>query len=408
VAGWALLGTYTCYGVVTSMAAGIFGADFLHRVGVWPAPPPWAGFVVGGLALAGVLALTIEPVRRGTRVLLTVEAVTVLLILAITAVVLVRLLAGTAPGGRTFTLDVFTVAPGTGMSTLFLGVVFGFLSFAGFEAAATLGEEARDPRRDIPRAILGTAVFGGVYFVVVTAVEMMGFGTDPAGVAAFVGSGSLLGDLGTRYVGPWVGTAVTLGAAVSAFGCCLACAVAASRLLYAFGRDGVAPARTARVSPRRGTPYVAALTVVGGMVTIVVVCAAVFRARPFDVFTWSATIGTLILLVAYALATVGVFRLLFLSGELRAPGWQAAIPVLALGLLGYTLYRNVVPYPTGAAAWFPVVCAGWLLAAVGFVLARPEVTRRAGERLTTGEGLAPVSPASPPVPRHARRYRAPS
>jgi amino acid transporter len=60
--------------------------------------------------------------------------------------------------------------------------VFGFLSFAGFEAAATLGEEAREPRRDIPRAILGTAIFGGVYYVFVTWVEVMGFGTDDAGL----------------------------------------------------------------------------------------------------------------------------------------------------------------------------------------------------------------------------------
>ena len=78
------------------------------------------------------------------------------------------------------------MTPGTSFSALFLGVVFGFLSFAGFEAAATLGEEANRPTRDIPRAIFGVAVFGGVYFTVVTAVEMMGFGADTAGVKAFI------------------------------------------------------------------------------------------------------------------------------------------------------------------------------------------------------------------------------
>src|SRR3712207_8231975 len=56
------------------------------------------------------------------------------------------------------------------------------LSFAGFEAAATMGEEAREPRRDIPRAILGVAIFGGLYYVFVTAVEVMGFGTDARGI----------------------------------------------------------------------------------------------------------------------------------------------------------------------------------------------------------------------------------
>ncbi len=75
----------------------------------------------------------------------------------------------------------FKVEPGTDTSTLFLGIVFGLLSFAGFEAAATLGEEAHEPSRDIPRAILGTAIFGGIYFTFVTAVEMMAFGTDADG-----------------------------------------------------------------------------------------------------------------------------------------------------------------------------------------------------------------------------------
>jgi hypothetical protein len=54
----------------------------------------------------------------------------------------------------------------------------------------------------------------------------------------------------------------------------------------------------------------------------------------------------------------------------------------------------VLPYPTGAAAWFPVVCGVWLLAAVVFVLARPGVARRAGQRLTAGEGLA-IGPVDP-------------
>jgi len=88
------------------------------------------------------------------------------------------------------------VAPGTPTSALFLGIIFGLLSFAGFEAASTLGEEAHNPRKDIPRAILGTAIFGGVYFTLITAIEMMGFGTDSKGVAKFTSSGALMGARG--------------------------------------------------------------------------------------------------------------------------------------------------------------------------------------------------------------------
>lgn len=88
----------------------------------------------------------------------------------------------------------FSVAPGTSVANLFLGVVFGFLSFAGFEGAATLGEETAHPHRDIPRAILATAVLGGVFFVAVSAITMA-FGSDAAGVSAFTHSEALIGDL---------------------------------------------------------------------------------------------------------------------------------------------------------------------------------------------------------------------
>ncbi len=207
------MGTYVFYGLVTASASGIFGAAFLDAIGVWNDQPDWAGFLIGGIALVLALLLTIVPAKRAASILLTAEGITVVLILVIAVVVLVRMLAGNAPGDAHFTIDVFKVAPGTDTSTLFLGIVFGLLSFAGFEAAATLGEEAHDPKRDIPRAILGTAIFGGIYFTVVTAIEMMAFGPDEEGVAKFIASPALMGDLGTSYIGSWVGDLITLGRA---------------------------------------------------------------------------------------------------------------------------------------------------------------------------------------------------
>ncbi|MGB9378091.1 MAG: APC family permease [Mycobacteriales bacterium] len=393
ISGWALLGTYTFYGVVTSAAAGIFGTAFLKDIGVWNSPPSWAPFVVTAIALVGVYSLAVIRIQGGTRLLLAVEGATVALILVVSVVVLAKVAGGSAPGGQQFTLDVFTVPSGTPTSALFLGVVFGFLSFAGFEAAATLGEEARRPRKDIPRAILGTAIFGGIYFVFVTAVEVMGFGSDTAGVKAFTSSSSLLGDLGTTYIASWVGEIITLGTAVSAFGCALASTVAAARMLFALSRDGIAPRPFARVSATHGTPVGATMAVVAAMLAIILVEWLVFGAKPFDTFAWSGVIGTLILLVAYALATIGVIRLLFFSARRTVPAWEIVVPALALLLIGYTLYRNVIPYPpSGAARWIPIVCLVWIAAAVVLVVVRPGAARRAGARLTQEEGLAPAEP----------------
>lgn len=387
VSGFGLLGTYSFYGVVTASATGIFGTAFLQQIGVWDAPPSWAPFLLAAVALLLALYLTIIPARRGTGVLLTVEGVTVALIVVITAVVLVRILSGSAPGDASFDLSVFVPEPGTDGSAIFLGIVFGFLSFAGFEAAATLGEEARNPRRDIPRAILGTAIFGGIYFTVVTAVEMMAFGTDADGVAAFASSPSLLGEIGTSYLGSWVGDAVTLGAAISAFGCCLACMVGASRLMFALGRDAAGNKGIGQTSGS-GTPANAAIAVALLMAFIIVVSAVFFDAEAFDTFLWSGTIGTLILLVIYVLTTIGAVRLVFVQRKMAVPMWQVVIPIAALLVLGYTIYRNVIPYPTeGPPQWFPIVDGGWLLLAIIVVLAAPGLARRIGANLTAAEGI---------------------
>jgi amino acid transporter len=302
------------------------------------------------------------------------------------------MLAGGAPQGAHVTLDVFKVAPGTPNSALFLGIVFGLLSFAGFEAAATLGEEAHNPRRDIPRAILGTAIFGGIYFTVVTAIEMMAFGTGKAGVAKFVGSSALMGDLGASYVGSWAGDLVTLGACVSAFACCLACIVGASRLLFAVARDA-SPGSALGRTGSNGTPAAAAVVIAGVIAVIALLCAVAFHAKPFDTFLWSGTIGTLILLVAYVLATIGCIKLVFIDRRLPVAQWQVVIPVLALLILGYTIYRNVFPYPTsGAARWFPVVAFGWLAAVTVVMFAVPGLAAK------LSRGMSDVSADTERVP----------
>jgi amino acid transporter len=388
ISGWSLMGTYTFYSVVTATATGIFGAEFLDALGIWTNQPGWAPFLVGSIALAGVWALAASNIREGTRVLLVIEATTVALILIVCVVILFKLATGTAPNGNTLDFSVFSVPGGTPTSAVFLGVVFGFLSFAGFEAAATMGEEAREPRRDIPRAILGVAIFGGLYYVFVTAVEVMGFGTDARGIENFIGSGSLLGDLGSQFVAGWVGELITIGAAVSAFGCTLACIVGATRLLYALSRDEVGPAPLGTVSPRSGVPGRATAAIALGVYVLIVVCWLLLGVAPFDAFVAWSTIGTLILLLVYALATVGAARLLFFSGERHVAAWEVVVPFLALLLIGYTLLRNIYPYPTDAARWYPIIAAVWVIIGILLTFVRYAATRRAGERLMAEEGLA--------------------
>ena len=399
--GFALMGTYIFYACVTTMAAGIFGADFLQRLGIIAAGdmPTLIPIALGLIALVGAWFLALVPARDGTRILLTVEGVTVALILITAVVILARLLTGGGPNGETFNLNVFSLPEGTGIDALAVGSVFGFLSFAGFEAAATLGEEAHNPTKDIPRAILGVALFGGVYFVIVTAIEVMGFGGD-AGMDAFTHSGSLLGDLGASYIGAWIGDLITIGAwigdlitigaAISAFGCALACLVGASRLLFALGRDNASTpvlGMAAKVSSKYGTPSgaLALVTIISAI--IILAWAFGFGAVAFDIFAGSGVIGTLILLVAYAFATVGAIKFLFFSGKARVPMYEIVVPIAALVVLAFTLWLNLSFDPTTAGFRYEVVVIAWLVIGGLFVLAMPGLVRRVAERLASDEGL---------------------
>ena len=398
VAAWCLAGTYILFAFLTAVTAGIYGTLFLQAVHIIHSDPNWLAYLIGAIVVvvAGVLAAV--PADRATDVILSFEGLTITLIVIAAVVVTIKLLGHSGPGHLGVTMSVFTPAKGTTTSNIFLGVVFGFLSFGGFEAAAALGGEATKPRRDIPRAIMGTVLIIGVFYVAISAVEVMGFGTSKAGLQNFANSPALLGTLGQTYVASWFGDLIILGTVVSAFGCSMASCVGASRLIYSFARDGLSPRHPlARVSPRYNTPVVAVGVVIAVELILEVLLGGLAGATPITVFAWSGTISTFLILIAYGLVTVGAFAFLFVEPLLRGEPAKArmaeiVLPVAGVLLLAYTIYRNVVPYPTGSSAWLPVAAGVWLLISLVAVVIAPSFSRRLGEQLVTDEGFEVVPP----------------
>jgi amino acid transporter len=384
VAGWALLITYTSYAACTITEAGLFPATFLRSSGLWSGAP-WE--LITAIAGVGVILLAWAPARRATRILLTVEGATILMITVVAVVILSRLLGHTAPAGQEFTTSVFSLPPGVSTSALFFAMTFGFLSFAGFEGATTLGEETKNPRRAIPRVLLWSVIFAGLFYTFISAVTTMGFGVTPQGIENFTSSSSLLGDLGSQYIGPVVGDLVSLGAGISGFGCALACIVGGSRLLFAFTRDAFPNSLIGKTSGPSGN-LTGAVGVVSVAAAVLVIGLRVFATvDPIDIIFWTATIGTLALLVAYLLVTVGAIRFLFFSGVPRVRRWEILIPSAALIVLAFTLYKSIYPVPDFPYNLFPyIVGALLLLAYVGVALA-PRLAARINTRLLQEDGL---------------------
>ena len=379
VTGWALLGTYLVFPAVSITAIAIFGRAFLDSTGI-AHDAPWLPIALAGWAVVGLIAS--REVRTAARTLLGFELVSVALILVLMAIIVVKVAAGDAPGDQDLNGRFLDLPPGTHVSAIGLAATFGFLSFAGFEAAGSFGEESTHPTRRIPRAIIAAVVFGAVFYVTCVGVQTLGFGTDPAGVKRFASSNAPLGELSRMYVGRGMESTLDLAAIISAVGAGLGCASVCGRMLFALSRDGLLPRPLARVSPATGAP-IAGLGFVLALDAALLIGFGIAGTAPLDAFFYLATIGTLSLLCMYSLTNIAT--IVHLTRTQRAI--EVLFPLAGLAVAIYVLYHNVRPVPPSPFDVFPYVVAGWLV--LGSVLA--VVLRPGAPTLSTAASERPVA-----------------
>ncbi|MDQ6606288.1 MAG: APC family permease [Actinomycetota bacterium] len=379
--GWALLGTYLAFTCASTAEAGTFGVSFLNGTGIDKS----ADYVVIAVIAAVLIAvLAYGDIRVATRSLLGIEGISVLLILILMVVIVAKLIGGSSPHGQSITVDAFKIPGGVSFSAVASAAVFGFLSFAGFEGAAALGEETNNPRREIPRAIRTAVIGSGIFYILCILVQTWGFGANPAGAKAFSGSAAPLGDLAQSYVGSAMSDAINFGATISAFASGLGAATAGARILFALSRDTPLAGALGRPSARTGAPA-GALTVVLTIGVGAIAAQRIAGVSAVNAFFYPGTIGVLSLLIAYIVTNVGAISHLFVRAR-RAPLWEIVFPALGIAFLIYTLYKNVqgVAFPYSR---FPLVVGIWLAVGFAIVLAAPGLAARIGKSLARDEGL---------------------
>jgi len=160
--GWALLGTYLVFPAVSMSGVAVFGEAFLKSTGI-ASDFPWYPLALFGWAVIGLAAS--REVRKAISALVVFEVVAFTLILVLMAAIVISLIGGDVPRDQALNTDVVKLPPGTGLSTIGLAAVFGFLSYAGFESAGSFGEEAERPTAQVPRAIVAAIAFGAVFYV---------------------------------------------------------------------------------------------------------------------------------------------------------------------------------------------------------------------------------------------------
>jgi len=381
--GWALFGTYLAFTCASCCEVGLFFPAFLNGAGIWSGTE-WIGFALAAAAIISLIAYL--EIKITTRALLSIETISVSLILILMIVIFLKLAGvGTTPPNAGFSTDVFHLPSGVSRSAFGLGIVLCFLSYGGFEGAAALGEETNNPRLEIPKAIRTAVIAAGIFYTLCFMAQSWGFGTDAAGVSAFAGSSTPLGDLANTYIGSWMSNLIDLGAAVSAFASALGTATGASRILFAMGRDGFGPHRLGTSSKRTGAPA-AALAVVMTVAVVWMIAQRVNGTNVVNAFFYPGTIGVLSMIIAYIVTNIGAIKLFVIDrGERK---WELVVPPLAILFLVYVFWRNasgqIYPYDK-----FPWVVAAWALVGALIVVLIPGLARRIGTTMsqleTTGE-----------------------
>jgi len=389
-AGWAMMGMYFVFTPGSAAASGYFVANLFDDLGWWHN----ASFIWFAIPITVIIWLAAAGLaRHSARVLLSIEGITVLLILVLMIVILVKVGGGHGLHHGTLTLNIFVPPAGVNLHAVILGAVFGFLAFTGFEAAGALGEETANPGREIPRAIGVSILAVAVFYVACIAVQSLGFGANKAGAAEFAASGGPLFQLSAAYLNGAVRDLILVGAAFSAFGAAVSEAMAGSRLLYALSRDGAPRSPLARISASSGAPRRAVELIIA--INVILLLSFQFaNVSGFTIWQYLGTLGTLSILVGYALVCIGASRAA-LRGHLQVAKWRAIIPVLAALLVAYTLYNQLVPAPAMPFRLFPYIALGWLLIGAAVVIFAPRLAARMGDGLTRTLGL--------PVPGEADR-----
>jgi amino acid transporter len=241
-------------------------------------------------------------------------------------------------------------------SGLRLGLVLALFSFVGFESATTLGSEASNPLKTIPRAVLQSSILAGAFFVLCAYAEVLGFHT----VGQDLGASQDPMHVVARVSGvPWLGLLIDIGVLVSLFAATLGCITAAARVLLLMAHNGLAHNSLRATHATNQTPS-RAVVITGVAALLPVAILAARGASGLDVYGWLGSLATYGFIVAYGLVCIGLPHYLRTHNVFR-PGAQI-IPWLAGLAMLLALVGNLYPMPEGPYGKLPYVYLAYLTA----------------------------------------------
>jgi amino acid transporter len=359
----------------------------------------WVLMLIG----AGIVqVLNYFGIRVATRAMLAFAIVGLIPMLLLAVVIMAK---GGANGN---TLAVFNPST-TSIGDAFNGVLIGVTLFVGFEAAAALGEECRDPHRDIPRAVMLAIAAGGVFYILMTYAISIGYGVHAVSQGAWANDGAYIDTMATRYVGSWLATILDFVIVLDGLAVMLSLCVVVGHGLFTLGRDGLLPKVFAKTS-RYNTPWVGHLAILASTIVGIVVIHLVhydhkfgLPSDPIAVLSLTTTVGSfMVQFIYFAIVVVGLRLVWSMRGQ---PGqwWRYLVVLLGCSVPVLAYKGSLIPVPTDLSKSVNYVGLFYALAMLLVIVLwftwlrtrRPELISRAAQHVATAhpEQESPVTPA---------------
>jgi amino acid transporter len=300
--------------------------------------------------------------------------------------------------------NAFRAFPGTKTLTvgaIGIGLFFAFWSWVGFEMAPNYGEESRDPKKNVPRALYISVIGLGVFYTLTSWAALSGYPSQNAAVsAADSNAANFFFAPSTQYAGHWVTSVMSYLIITGSFACGMAFHNTTARYFYSLGREGMLPPVLGRTHPRWQSPHIA---------SIVQTVISVFIIALFAVFVGTndpssqaygqlyglmAVMGVIIILSVQAVVSLAILVYYERYHRDEAHWWKTRLaPVLALASQAYVVYLlftniDFLGAGYGYAKLFGPIDAAVVLIGIGIAFyykrKRPELFEKVGRLVNEG------------------------
>jgi len=316
--------SFVAYSVFEASLCGGF-AYFAHlKVADWGWEVPWPWFAFGMVALIAVL--TYFDVRVSAR-LLGIALIGEIFILLVMDVAIFGQGGEHVQWAALNPAEAFSGYPGNEGKELAagaagVGLFFAFWSWVGFEMAPNYGEESKDPKRIVPRAMYISVIGLGIFYVITSWAAISGYASTDDAAAQAQSDPALFFLIPTEeFAGGWARSLMSYLIISGAFACGMAFHNTAARYFYSLGRERIAPAALGRTHPRWRSPHVASLTQ-SVIAALIVALFAIFVGTGdptsqayLQLYGLMAVMGVIIILSVQAIVSIAILVYFWRRGE---------------------------------------------------------------------------------------------